>query len=78
MLVSAKLSKGCWGEAVNTTVYVNRYPLIALNFKVPEEVWSGMKPEYGHLKLFGCDAYAHVNQGKLEPRAKKCYVCWIS
>ena len=24
------------------------------------------------LELFSCPAYSHVNEGKLEPRAKKC------
>ena len=25
-----------------------------------------------HLRVFGCTAYAHVDNGKLEPRAVKC------
>ena len=34
-------------------------------------VWSGVKPRLDHLKPFGCIAYIHVNQGKLDPRAVK-------
>ena len=28
--------------------------------------------DYSQLKVFGCTAYAHVDNGKLEPRAVKC------
>ena len=28
--------------------------------------------DYSKLRIFGCIAYAHVKQGKLEPRALKC------
>lgn len=35
-------------------------------------VWSGTPANYSQLKVFGCTAYAHVDNGKLEPRAIKC------
>ena len=73
MLVSAKLPKSFWGEAVNTTVYlINKCPSAALNYKVPEEMWNGVAPNNQHFRLFGCVAYAHISQDKLNPRAKKC------
>ena len=73
MLLSANLPKSFWGEAVNTAVYpINRCPSTALNFKVPDEVWCGVPPDYSNLKVFGCVAYAHVSEEKLEPRAKRC------
>ena len=28
--------------------------------------------DYSELRIFGCTTYAHVKQGKLEPRALKC------
>ena len=34
-------------------------------------MWSGVKPKLDHLRPFGCTAYIHVNQGKLDPRAVK-------
>ena len=34
-------------------------------------VWSGAKPNLSHLRPFGCIAYVHINQGKLNPRAIK-------
>jgi hypothetical protein len=36
------------------------------------EVWSGSPSNYSQLKVFGCTAYAHVNNGKLEHKATKC------
>nr|AAT44257.1 putative polyprotein [Oryza sativa Japonica Group] len=40
--------------------------------KTPIEVWSGSPANYSDLRVFGCTAYAHVDNGKLEPRAIKC------
>lgn len=62
-----------WAEAVSTACYlVNRSPHSALDFKVPEEIWSGNPVDYSNLRIFGCPAYAHVNDGKLAPRAIEC------
>ena len=39
------------------------------------EVWSGKKPSIRHLRVFGCEAYAHVpkeKRSKLENKAVKC------
>ncbi|GJX92586.1 retrotransposon protein, putative, ty1-copia subclass [Tanacetum coccineum] len=39
--------------------------------KTPMEMWSGYPSDYGMLRIFGCVAYPHDKQGKLEPRAIK-------
>nr|KYP49840.1 Retrovirus-related Pol polyprotein from transposon TNT 1-94 [Cajanus cajan] len=73
MLLSADISKALWVEVVMTTTYlINRFPLIASNLKIPEQVWFGHTPSLKHLKVSGCDAYAHIKQDKLEPKAVKC------
>ena len=51
---------------------VNRSPHLALDFKVPEEIWSGNPVDYSNLRIFGCPAYAYINNGKLAPRAIEC------
>jgi len=72
MLLQAKMSKVFWAEAVHTAAHiVNRSPASAIDFKTPNEVWSGEPSNYSYLRVFGCPAYYHVNEGKLEPRAKK-------
>lgn len=73
MIISSGLSKAFWAEAVSTAAYlVNRSPSTALNMKTPMEAWTGQKQDYSNLRVFGSVAYAHINQGKLEPRAEKC------
>ena len=73
MLSNAGLGKEFWAEAINMACYlVNRSPSTAIECKTPYEVWSGTRANYANLRVFGCPAYAHVNEGKLEPRAKKC------
>ena len=76
MLNAAGLGKQFWGEALKTACYlINRSPSTALNFKTPQEYWTGQPPGIDHLRIFGCTAYAHIRQDKLEPRALKC--CFI-
>uniref|UniRef100_A0A803NRR5 CCHC-type domain-containing protein n=1 Tax=Cannabis sativa TaxID=3483 RepID=A0A803NRR5_CANSA len=41
-------------------------------FKIPQEKWTGYPPSYDHLRVFGCTAYAHIKQDKLQLRALKC------
>ncbi|KAH9648136.1 hypothetical protein KPL70_025471 [Citrus sinensis] len=78
MLFSANLSKHFWADAVTTAAYLmNRSPSTALNFKTPQEAWSGKTPDLSNLRIFGSPAYAHINQGKLEPRAiKGIFICY--
>nr|GEZ68867.1 retrotransposon protein, putative, Ty1-copia subclass [Tanacetum cinerariifolium] len=40
--------------------------------KTPMEMWSEHPSDYEMLRIFGCVAYPHDKQGKLEPRAIKC------
>ena len=73
MLSNAGLPKQFWAEAVSTACYlINRSPSYAIDKKTPIEVWSGSPANYSDLRVFGCTAYAHVDNGKLEPRAIKC------
>ena len=62
-----------WGEAVTTAAYlINRSPHSALNFKTPMEMWNRELADYSNLKVFGCRAFVHLKQDKLEPRAVRC------
>ena len=73
MLSNTHMNKHFWAEAANTACYlINRLPSISLNKKTPIEVWSSTPVDYSHLRVFGCTTYAHVDNGKLEPRAIKC------
>ncbi len=60
MLLEAGLPSLFWGEAVLTACYLRNRTPIGPEGKTPEEAFSGKKPGIGHLRVFGCLAYAHV------------------
>ncbi|KAH9679844.1 hypothetical protein KPL71_026299 [Citrus sinensis] len=63
MLINLKLPRCFWAEAVSTACYlVNKSPSAAIDFKTPEEIWSGRPPKFENLRIFGCPAYVHINQ----------------
>lgn len=65
-----------WAEAINTAAYlVNLSPCSAIDYKTPFEKWHKQNADYTRLRVFGCDAFAHVpkeSRTKLDPRATKC------
>ncbi|KAL1192839.1 Retrovirus-related Pol polyprotein from transposon TNT 1-94 [Cardamine amara subsp. amara] len=72
ILDESGLGEEFWAEAVSTAVYqINRSPSLALDGGIPEELWLGRKPGYGHMRRFRSLVYVHVDQGKLRPRALK-------
>ena len=72
MLSNAGLARRFWSEAVATACYlINRSPHTGIGCKTPFEVWSRKAADYSDLRVFGCVAYYHVDDGKLEPTTKK-------
>lgn len=72
MLSNAGLTRRSWAEAVSIACYlINRRPHTGIHLKTPFEVWSSKHADYSSLRAFGYTVYYHVNEGKLEPRAKK-------
>ena len=57
---------------MTTTFLVNRSPYSGIEFKTPEEKWSGNSPDLSNMRVFGCATYVHQNERKLKPRALKC------
>ena len=76
MLSNAGLTQVFWAEAIVMAVHlINRSPNSTLDGGVPEEAWTGKKPSYDHLHVFGCESYVHVpreKRSKLEPKSRKC------
>ncbi|XP_058198441.1 uncharacterized protein LOC131313960 [Rhododendron vialii] len=76
MLKDKDMPKRFWAEAVQCAVYLlNRCPTKNVQSKTPQEAWSTHKPGVGHLRVFGCIAYAEVpeaNRTKLEDKGVKC------
>ncbi|GBP61070.1 Retrovirus-related Pol polyprotein from transposon TNT 1-94 [Eumeta japonica] len=75
MLYARDLPLDLWAEAVNCAVYIlNRTSSSQTPGKTPYELWNGMKPELGHLKVFGSIEYVHVPdqlRTKLEKKSEK-------
>ena len=72
MLSYAGLPKSFLVEAAFTACFpINRSSSTAIDKITPQEVWFGTPTSYSDLKIFGCPAYAHVDNGKLEPRSIK-------
>jgi hypothetical protein len=64
-----------WVEECMTTVYVqNRSSHQILKNITPKESFTGVKPEIGHFRIFGCPVYFHVpkeKRSKLDPSGRK-------
>jgi len=47
-------------------------PSSAIGDKTPVDIWSGkVAQDYDLLRAFGCPAYYHVKEDKLDTRARK-------
>ena len=75
MMFDQDMPNSLWAEATSIAVYIqNRCPHAILKDKTLEEVFSRIKPEVGHLRIFGCPIYIHVpkeKRTKMEPSRKK-------
>jgi hypothetical protein len=53
------------GRSMHDTIYVQNKSLHqTLKNITPKEVFTGMKPEIEHFRLFGCPMYSHVPKEK--------------
>ena len=77
MRLHAGLPKTFQANAVSTAAYlINRELLVPMEFRLPEEVWSGKEVKFSHLKVFGCVFYVHADSGahgKLDAKSKICF-----
>ena len=51
-----------------------------MEFRLPEEVWSGKEVKFSHLKVFGCVSYVHIDFdacSKLNAKSKICFFHWL-
>jgi hypothetical protein len=75
MMFDQDLPNSIWAEAISIVVYIqNRCPHAILKDTSPEEVFSGIKLEVGHRRIFAYPVYIHVpkeKRTKMEPSSKK-------
>src|SRR5260370_28952117 len=76
MIHAEGLGQEFWAEAVVTAAYIrNRVVSRSTDGKSPEELWTGKKPTVRHLRVWGCEAYAHIpkeHRSKFDAKAVKC------
>jgi hypothetical protein len=76
MLSGVGIAQEFWAEAVDTTKYMaNMSPSSVLVDMTPHKVWSGKNPSVSYIKLFVCDAFAHIpkeKRRKLDMKEIKC------
>ena len=69
----AGLSNGFWIYAVKARLHTyNVTPIKRADYKTPTELWSGIKRNISHLRVFGCQAWVHIlkkRRSKLEPKS---------
>ena len=67
MLQHSGLSDGFWAEVLLTAVdIINMSPSRPLGLKIPLEIWTGRKPNYDKLRIFGCEAYSLIRKTTAE------------
>ena len=59
MMGQANLPISYWGDALSTAAYILKRVLTKLVISTPYELWTGRKPELGHLRPWGSAAYVH-------------------
>ena len=68
MLYHANLSASLWPQSLSQSAYIrNRLPVKGyMNEITPIEIFSGLKADLRHIKVFGCDAYESLPVDKKE------------
>jgi hypothetical protein len=73
MILEAKLPLKFWAEAASTVCYIRNRTPVGPEGKTLLEAYSGRVPDVGHLRAYGCLAYAKVprqhRENKLKPTA---------
>ena len=76
LLSEAGLSKAYWAECLASLVHVlDRCPTAAVHGSTPFERWFGKKPDVGHLRVWGCLAYVHIQRDKRSKFASHMEKC---
>ncbi|PKI73561.1 hypothetical protein CRG98_006142 [Punica granatum] len=76
LMFQASLPIDFWGECISAAAHlINLTPSSILSGKTPFELLFRKKPDYQHIRIFGCLCYAHYSprfKDKFGPRSRKC------
>ena len=73
MMSRTDLPISFWGYALSSAIFIlNRVPSKSVG-QTPYEIWTGKKPSFSFLKIWGCEAYVkRLDSTKLQPKSDKC------
>lgn len=64
LLLDAKLAKTFWGEAINTSNYIQNRLITKATNKIPYELWFEERTYFKNLKIFGTYCYVRIPKEK--------------
>jgi hypothetical protein len=67
-----------WAFSEHNSLHQKLMPNQAFDSKTPQKVWTSIKLNVSHLRVFGCKTYAHIldeRRSKLESKSIPC-VCF--
>src|SRR6516165_3154678 len=73
MMSRTTLPISFWGCAIESAMFIlNRVPSKSVE-QTPYEIWTGKKPSFYYMKIWGCEAYVKcLDSEKLQPKSDKC------
>src|SRR6516165_8727941 len=73
MMSRTTLPISFWGYAIESAMFtLNRVPSKSVG-QTPYEVWTGKKPSFSYMTIWGCEAYVkRLDSLKLQPKSDKC------
>lgn len=72
MIQARNLPIFLWAKVANTAVYVLNH--VTSSGKTSFEMWTGKMPDISHIRIFGSDAFVHIDkqfQKKFDSKAVK-------
>jgi hypothetical protein len=76
MLIDADLPQSYWYDALRYAAHIhNVTPTCALVDVMPEEAWSGNKPDISNLQTFGSWAFVHIPDSHRDKLSSHSLIC---
>jgi hypothetical protein len=66
MLSASGLPPEFWGDALLTANYIRNLSAVSNHDKTPYEMWFGVVPDVGHLRIFGSKCFVMTDKSKRE------------
>ena len=79
MMATAGVPKQFWPFALSTAIYLKNRSIHSAHGKTPFEMFHGMKPDFSHLHMFGCQSLVlNEVRKKLDSKAREAILLGYS